>query len=380
MRKKSLALLCVMLMLFSLLPVTASADSAIEKVLCTTSTIPVAQADSRDIYVNTSSSGCYVDSHLWRRTGDGYIIYQLFDTSNVELEITLRALDGWYFSDSVAVYLNNSRADFYIGENGKTLTLSRVYAPELWLPGIIKNPGSETVDEGGMASFIASATLTAEYKWYIIDPVSGESHPGVDIPSLFDGAYTGSMREGQFNIHNVPAAMDGWQVYCVFSGPGGEVKSSKASIKVNYETPPPTETPQPTPEPTAEQEAPAETPAPEQNAAPGHAHSFSQDWKHSEALHWRECECGAKTDEGVHSIVWEIQREATKREPGLSVGQCESCLYKTEKELVYDSANSILRYIILGLGGLVALTIIVLIVDSIAASRRRRRRRKKRRR
>ena len=404
MKKRFLALLCVAMMLCTLLPTTAaansliddliyqtvtepvSADNAITKVLCTISSVPVANGDSREIYANTSTNGCYIEGYTWRECSTGYIVYQLFPKGNVEVEIRLRAYDGWIFSDSVAVYLNNSSVSFYLGDGGKTLTLNRTYAPELWQPSVIKNPGSETVDKGGIASFVATATLTEEYTWYIVDPVSGKSHSAYDIPSLFEGAAIGSNREGQLNIHNVPAAMDGWQVYCVFSGPGGEVKSQKANIKVKYETPPPTETPAPTPEATAKPEVEAETapavenkPAAPTVQAPDHAHSFSAQWKHNDALHWRECDCGAKTEEGVHMLTWSKEREASKREPGLSVGECPTCGYRAEKEIAYDNTGGILRYIVYGLGGLVVLTIIVLVIDSIRANRRRRRRRKRRR-
>lgn len=381
MKKRLIAALCLVLMLCSLLPLSAAADSSIDKVLCTTSATPVAQADSRNIYIATSTDGCYVDSYTWRRTTDGYIIYQLFDKENVEISITLRALDGWYFSESCAVYLNNSSANYYIGEGGKTLTLSRTYAPELWLPSIIKNPGSERVDEGGLASFVASATLTEEYKWYIVDPASGETHSVYDIPSLFEGAFTGSNREGQMNIHNVPAAMDGWQIYCVFSGPGGEVKSQKASINVNYETPPPTETPAPTPEATPEHSSES-TPEPTPTAEPAeeeqHAHSFSEVWRHDAKLHWKECACGIRMDEGSHIMRWNEIREATRREPGLSEGRCDTCGYIEEKELEYKSTNDVLKYILFGLGGLVALTIIILVIDAIRQNRRRRKKRRRR--
>ena len=378
MKKKLIALVCLVLMFCTLLPISAAADNAIEKVLCTTSTIPVAQANSQEIYAATSTSGCDVDSYLWRRTTDGYIVYGLFGTENVEVEISLRALDGWYFSESCAVYLNNSSASYYIGEGGKTLTLTRTYAPELWLPSIIKHPGSETVDEGGLASFVASATLTAEYEWYIINPDTGESYRDYDIPNVFEGAAIGSNREGQLNIHNVPASMDGWHVYCVFSGPGGDVRSAEAKIKVNYETPPPTPvltappTPQPTPEPTPK-------PTPRPISEEQHAHFFSSAWSSDSLLHWKECDCGERIDEGSHIFSWTEVREATRREPGLSTGTCEICGYSQDKEVPYNGANSILRYVLMGFGGLVALTIIILLVDSIAAKRRRRRRHRRRR-
>ena len=382
MKKRLFALFCVCLMLCALLPVSAAADSAIDKVLCTTSSIPVAQASAKDIYAATSTAGCYIESCTWRDTTNGYIIYQLFPTNNVELEIVLRANEGWYFSEGLAVYLNNSSADHYIGEGGSTLTLTRTYSPELWAPAVIKNPGSETVDEGSFASFVATATVTSEYKWYLYDPANDKSYPAADTASLFAGTSIQENGEGKLNIYNIPAAMDGWQVYCVFAGPGGEVKSQKAGINVNYETPPPTATPEPTPEPTATPEpteAPADTAKPKESRAPDHAHTFTADWHSSEALHWRECGCGARTDEGVHTLVWEVKREATKREPGLSVGSCETCGYTAEKETDYDNSSSILRYIFLGLGGLVALTIIILVIDSIRSSRRRRRRRRRRR-
>lgn len=381
--KRVFSLFLCLALLVCIAPVSARADNAIEKVLCTTSSIPVAQASANDIYAATSTSGCYIESYTWRNTTNGYIIYQLFPKDNVEVSITLRAADGWYFADNVSVYLNNSSAFYTLGEGGRTLTLTRTYAPELWQPAVIKNPGSETVEEGAFASFVASATVTAEYKWRLYDPANDKSYPADQVAELFPGSSIGGDGAGKLNIYNIPAAMDGWQVYCIFSGPGGEVNSTKANIKVKYETPPPAETPDPTPEPTpepTESDVPGESPAGPTEPDYGHAHTFSADWKHSEAIHWRECECGAKSDEAVHSMVWEIEREATKREPGINRGTCSICGYETEKELEYNNSNSILRYIILGLGGLVLLTITVLVIDSIAASRRRRRRRNKRRR
>ena len=386
MKRRFIALLCLALLLCSLMPTAAAADSAIEKLLCTTSSIPVAQMDSRDIYVATSTAGCYVEDYTWRRTSDGSVVYQNFGKENVEISITLRAMDGWFFSDACAVYLNNSSAGYYIGDEGRTLTLSRTYAPELWAPSIIKHPGNENVEEGGLASFVATATLTKEYKWYIVDPVSGDSYSVYEIPGLFEGSTIGGDGESKLNIYHVTAAMDGWQLYCVFSGPGGEVKSQKATLKVKYETPPPTETPEPTPEATPEPSAAPEAAEakPDESAdsaaSTDHAHSFSDVWRTDSTLHWHECACGAKSNEGSHILSWTKIKEATRREKGLSEGRCETCGYTVKKDVEYNSANNVLRYAFFGLGGLVGLTIIVLIIDSIRQNRRRRRRRKARRR
>lgn len=386
MKKRFIASLLLCMMLCCLVPLSASADNVIDKVLCTTSSIPVAMGDSRDIYASTSTYGCYIESYNWRRCSDGYIIYNLFGTENVDVEITLRAQEGWYFSDNVAVYLNNSPVNYYLGDGNQTLSLSRTYAPELWAPSIIKNPGSETVDEGGLASFVASATLTEEYHWYIVNPAGGQVYGEDEIAQHFEGTGVGSNREWQFNIYNVPAEMDGWHVYCVFSGPGGDVRSADAKIKVNYETPPPTEEPEepeeeaPAEEPeSAAEEAPAEAET-DTDAEEGHVHSFSDVWRTDDVLHWKECACGAKSQEGSHILRWEEVRKASRREAGLSTGRCETCGYTVDKEEPYNDANNILRWVILGLGGLVALTIVILVIDSIIASRRRKRRRRNRRR
>ena len=119
MKRRLLAALCLCLMLCTLIPMSAAAESAIDKVLCTTSTIPVAHNNVNDMYAATSTVGCYIESYTWRDTTNGYIIYQLFPTNNVEVEIVLRANEGWYFSDSVAVYLNNSSASFYLAREVK---------------------------------------------------------------------------------------------------------------------------------------------------------------------------------------------------------------------------------------------------------------------
>ena len=67
MKKRFIAALCIVLMLCTLMPMSAAADSPIDKVLCTTSSIPVAQANSKDIYAATSTAGCYIESYMQRQ-------------------------------------------------------------------------------------------------------------------------------------------------------------------------------------------------------------------------------------------------------------------------------------------------------------------------
>ena len=84
-------------------------------------------------------------------------------------------------------------------------------------------------------------------------------------------------------------------------------------------------------------------------------------------------------NEGSHILRWSEEREPSRREPGLSIGRCETCGYRQEKEVPYNNANNILRWVVIALGGIVALTVIILTIDAIAANRRRRRRRRRRR-
>ena len=57
-------------------------------------------------------------------------------------------------------------------------------------------------------------------------------------------------------------------------------------------------------------------------------------------------------------------KRASAKEPGRESGVCSVCGYTTERELAYTGLNPWLRVTVIGVGGLVALTILVLAVDS----------------
>ena len=140
----------------------------------------------------------------------------------------------------------------------------------------------------------------------------------------------------------------------------------------------PTETPEETPaEETGAEEtgpAPAETEAEEV-----HTHVFSDTWSYDGSTHWRECECGERTEQGAHTLEWKLTRRATKKIAGIETGTCTTCGYTVTRETDYDGISDGLRLAIVGVAGLTALTILVLIVDSIRTSIKRRKRRKKKR-
>ena len=69
MKRRLISFFCICMLLISLVPFSAHADDAIDKVLCTTSTIPVAQLSPNDIYANTSTYGGTHDS-AYRKTNE----------------------------------------------------------------------------------------------------------------------------------------------------------------------------------------------------------------------------------------------------------------------------------------------------------------------
>ncbi len=108
-----------------------------------------------------------------------------------------------------------------------------------------------------------------------------------------------------------------------------------------------------------------------------HSHVFPETWSYDETYHWRECSCGERIEQGAHTMEWTIERKATKAGAGLEHGVCTVCGYESEREFDYAPDNTVLRFALIGIGGLVGLTLIVLIVDSIRANIRRRRRKQR---
>ena len=62
-------------------------------------------------------------------------------------------------------------------------------------------------------------------------------------------------------------------------------------------------------------------------------HEFSE-YKHDEAKHWHECECGVIADEGEHSFgEWVIVTEPTEIATGIKERVCTVCEYKETEEI-----------------------------------------------
>ncbi len=70
-----------------------------------------------------------------------------------------------------------------------------------------------------------------------------------------------------------------------------------------------------------------------------HTHSFSGTWKADSDNHWKECECGEKTEISRHIFNWVIDESATETSTGLKHEECEDCSYKRNEGTVIDKIS-----------------------------------------
>ena len=145
-------------------------------------------------------------------------------------------------------------------------------------PKITKSPTSETVAEGGTCYFVAKYEDALWAVWHFVSPDGSRDltyeEAAAEFPTLVieNGMYS------QMKLSKIPAALNGWKVYCRYSNRDASADTGSATITVTSQgTPVPTATPVPaaavqTPAPgtavviTTPEPAAVVTPAPE--AAP----------------------------------------------------------------------------------------------------------------
>ncbi len=394
---------CLCLGLCTLCPARAEASDAIlvRKVLTTTKFTPVALMELQYVTAATSTSGVYITEYGWYDTATGARVTDNFSTRPVEVQITLCTFDGVEFADDVAVYLNNIPASYVLSADHRYLTLSRTYTPDVWKPSVVKNPEDEYVDEGDYASFSATAIYSLGYQWMVLNPANWEHFSVEELPARYGVTVSNDGTE-RVTIFGVTREMDGLRFYCTFlgavKGDYYNADSLGATLHVRYdpsvplyageepeEEAPPEEAPEETPEAEAPaeeepaEEAPEETPEAVAPAEEVHTHVFSEEWRFDEATHWRECECGERTEQGAHQLEWTLTRRATKKQLGVETGTCTTCGFSVTRETDYDGISDGLRLAIVGVGGLTALTVVVLIADTIRTGIKRKKKRKARR-
>lgn len=72
------------------------------------------------------------------------------------------------------------------------------------------------------------------------------------------------------------------------------------------------------------------------DAPPAHTHSYAADWKHDDANHWHECDCGDKAGTAAHSFQWVIDKAATKEATGIKHEECTVCGAKRSENTAID--------------------------------------------
>ena len=343
--KRFLSLLtafCVVLLVFSSAPVGARAEeTVISKVLTTLSATPVVMDDPALITVATSTQGCHIISAGWYDSG-GKAASGSFNAETYRLEINIGADSGYTIDPEVACYLNNSAISCVVSDDHSSVVLTRDYTAEVWAPTVYKNPGAETVNEGGWASFVVSGAYVLDYEWAVTDSNSSVTIPVSQIKSRFPGMdYTGDGTT-KLILYNIPYEMNGWGVVCNFIGVGsGNVTRSKPALLtvkpdpsrvVETPAPSPTPTPEATPEPTPS--APVEEPAPVE-----HVHQYSEQWLYDARGHWHECpEDHVSADEGLHVFRWETDPSSSDEET-VETGTCEICGYTTTRHTSSSGAG-----------------------------------------
>lgn len=378
-----LAAFGLVLGLFAAAPVSASAEepgSPITKVLATTSGTPVAMSSAGSISAATSTAGCYVAGISWTDMSGQPI--DTFTTDYAMVTITLGVQPGSYFADGLEVYLNNSTADAAVGGGGTYLTITRVYAPDVWAPTITKHPTSENIEEGELTSFVAAANGVDTSVWTLIDG-NGNKYSIEELQKSYP-QMTCSETFGKVILRNIPKALDNSKIYCTFSGAGGSVETNAAYLYVKAAAPTPTPSPSPTPTPSPSA-SPSPSPSASASPAPGdeepadHEHSYGREWKYDENSHWHECSiCGARSDETAHSMTWKETEKPTKKAPGEETGECSVCDYETTREVKYEKSASSGKWILyVGIGAIV-LIVVLMVVSSINARRERQRRARER--
>lgn len=177
------------------------------------------------------------------------------------------------------------------------------------LPRVTKNPTGETLKAGERCVFIARADNDDSMEWRCKTP-NGSTLTMSEAKNQYSGLTVTGDKDEKLILDNVPAEMNGCNIYCIFKNEVGEAASTAAVITIRKAPEP---SPSPSPTPTA-------VPSPTATPDPEHRHVFSKNWSYDEAAHWHECECGEKRDEAEHLVTeWAV------KDDGSRLGVCRVC-------------------------------------------------------
>lgn len=295
----------------------------------------------------------------------------------IRMKITLTAEDGYEFADpdwmTVLVNSEDAEVDSDASTNEQLVIFYDFQVAEA-PPTITKNPTGEEVEEGGSCSFVARASGNPEITWYITDD-DGYTVLASRAYKNFDGLKVTGCDGEKLKLSNIPASLDGYYAYAVFSNEEGETQSDLAYIRVEpAETPTPkptktpraTATPTPTPRPTNPPVSVStaiplywNTPAPTKDpysptATPAqHVHQYSLSKSFDESYHYNTCSCGSKTNIEPHSFN-------TQQNKGYLTKTCTVCGYTVTEQT--SSGSSLMVFLLIGVIVLLVLIIVIGII------------------
>lgn len=100
------------------------------------------------------------------------------------------------------------------------------------LPRITKNPGDETVTEGGWCQFVTRYENAELAEWHFVSADGSLDVTYKDVQNQFPalGMIGGNTKD--LTLENIPAALNGCRVYCRFSNAYGAVNTGSALLTV----------------------------------------------------------------------------------------------------------------------------------------------------
>ena len=99
-------------------------------------------------------------------------------------------------------------------------------------PTVTKSPTDETVEPGGSCWFVAKYENAVYAEWHFVSPDGLMDVDYSRINSLFPGLEVTKGYASTTQLKNIPADMNGWKAYCLFTNNIGTTKSGAATIYV----------------------------------------------------------------------------------------------------------------------------------------------------
>ena len=228
-------------------------DVEITRVMATSDTEAVVMRTAGEIAFRTSTNGASVASVVWTdSSGKSLGPSDAFADDVYTLTVTLTANEGYYFSQSAVGVLYNNVADtnIAVSADGKTASLRRQIKPPIWSPIIYKHPLSDpAVEPGSLVSYVSTAGFATSSIWMFVSPEGDGPMPPNELRDKFPQITIDDAGIGRIIIYNVPAELNGWEIFCRFyeSTRVYSTDSNRATINVIV---PPSPTPAPTPFPS----------------------------------------------------------------------------------------------------------------------------------